>query len=72
MMTFFRAAGRLLSITAPWWGLFLASFLLCLVLTPLVRGLARRLGMVDVPSARRINKTPVPRGGGLNDWRNLQ
>lgn len=65
MITFFKAAGRFLMLTAPWWGLFLASFLLCLILTPLVRGLARRLGMVDVPSARRINKTPVPRSGGL-------
>lgn len=65
MITFFKAAGNFLLITAPWWGLFIASFLLCLLFTPLVRELARKLGMVDIPSARRINKTPVPRGGGV-------
>ncbi|MBR4522924.1 MAG: hypothetical protein IKO64_01620 [Kiritimatiellae bacterium] len=36
-----------------------------LVLTPLVRELNRRLGMVDKPDPRRINKVPIPRGGGL-------
>ena len=51
--------------TAPWWGTFLAALVLSLVLVPLVREFNRRLGMVDQPSARRINKTPVPRGGGL-------
>ena len=56
---------HVLAKTAPWWGLSLASFLLCYALTPLCRALARRLGMVDVPSARRINTVPVPRGGGL-------
>ena len=46
-------------------GAFLAAFLLTLVLTPLVRELNRHLGMVDKPGARRINKIPIPRGGGL-------
>lgn len=36
-----------------------------LVLTPIVRELNRRLGMVDKPDPRRINKVPIPRGGGL-------
>lgn len=36
-----------------------------LVLTPLVRELNRRLGMVDKPDPRRINKVPIPRGGGV-------
>jgi len=65
MTAFFTALGHLLARTAPWWGLFLLSFLSCLALTPLCRGLSRRLGMVDQPSARRINKTPIPRAGGL-------
>ncbi len=44
---------------------FLTAFALSLALTPCVRELARKCGMVDKPSARRINTTPVPRGGGL-------
>lgn len=36
-----------------------------LVLTPIVREMNRRLGMVDKPDARRINKVPIPRGGGI-------
>lgn len=51
--------------TAPYWGLFLTAFVAALVLTPLCRNLARKLGMVDQPSARRINRTPIPRAGGL-------
>ena len=51
--------------TAPYWGLFTGALLLSLALTPICRALAMRFGMVDQPSARRINKTPVPRGGGL-------
>ncbi len=54
-----------LSKTAPYWGLFFCALCLSLILTPLCRAFAVRLGMVDLPSARRINKTPVPRGGGL-------
>ena len=44
---------------------FAGALVLTLVLTPLVRETNRRLGMVDKPDARRINKTPIPRGGGL-------
>ena len=35
------------------------------LLTPLLREAARKIGMVDKPDARRINKTPIPRGVGL-------
>jgi len=45
--------------------IFLAALLLALVLTPLFRSLARRLGMVDYPGGRRIHEKPTPRGGGL-------
>ena len=65
MTAFFQGLWRVLSATAPWWGCFLVSFALAYVLTPACRELARRLGMVDRPSARRINKTPIPRSGGL-------
>lgn len=36
-----------------------------LVLTPLVRTLMTRLGAVDQPDARRVNRVPIARGGGL-------
>lgn len=42
-----------------------AACLLSLVLTPPVRELMRRLGAVDKPDPRRVNRVPVPRGGGL-------
>ena len=44
---------------------FGGALLLTLVLTPLVREFTRRIGMVDKPDPRRINKVPIPRGGGL-------
>ena len=45
---------------------FLGALVVSLILTPMFRGLMRKLGMIDQPSERRINKTPVPRGGGLS------
>ena len=65
MTQFFVNLLDVLQKTAPYWGLFLGAFLLGLVLTPLCRELARKCGMVDAPSARRINKVPTPRAGGL-------
>lgn len=44
---------------------FFCPLLLTLLLTPLVREVNRALGLVDKPDARRINKVPVPRGGGV-------
>jgi UDP-GlcNAc:undecaprenyl-phosphate/decaprenyl-phosphate GlcNAc-1-phosphate transferase len=44
---------------------FIAAALLALVLTPLVRRLVVRYGMVDRPEARRVNVVPIPRGGGI-------
>ncbi len=44
---------------------FFSAFALSVLLTPLFREAARKIGMVDKPDARRINKTPIPRGGGL-------
>ena len=65
MTQFFTNLLGVLVKTAPYWGLFLGTFALCYALTPVCRGLARRCGMVDAPSARRINKVPTPRAGGL-------
>ena len=65
MMQFFTNLLSVLVKTAPYWGLFLGTFALCYILTPLCRELARKCGMVDAPSARRINKVPTPRAGGL-------
>ena len=49
----------------PYFVAFTGALVSTLVLTPLVRELNRRLGMVDQPDARRINTVPIPRGGGL-------
>lgn len=50
----------------PYVASFAGALVLTLVLTPLVRLLCKRMGMVDQPDPRRINKVPVPRGGGLS------
>ena len=49
----------------PYVAVFLGALALTLVLTPIVREVNRRLGMVDKPDPRRINRVPIPRGGGL-------
>jgi len=46
-------------------GTLLLAAILSFLLTPMVRGLAHRMGMVDHPDERRVNTSPVPRGGGL-------
>ena len=44
----------------------IAGFLLSLLLTPVVRNLFGRWGLVDHPdSARKLHATPVPSGGGV-------
>lgn len=43
----------------------IGTFLIAIVTTPLVRSLAFRVGAVDHPNARRINKKPMPSAGGL-------
>lgn len=44
--------------------LFITVFI-SLLLTPLVKKLAFKIGAVDVPNKRRINKTTMPTAGGL-------
>src|SRR5947207_15360093 len=46
------------------WGA-LVAFGIVVLLTPAVGGMARRLGVVDVPGGRRVNQLPVPRLGGI-------
>ena len=44
---------------------FLTGLVVSYLLTPLVRKLAIRFGVVDLPNARRPHKRPTARGGGL-------
>src|SRR5262252_1975923 len=46
------------------WGA-LVAFVVVVLLTPAVGGMARLLGVVDRPGGRRVNRRPVPRLGGL-------
>lgn len=43
----------------------LLALFIVLLLTPPVAKMLIHFGIVDKPSARRINKTPIPRGGGI-------
>lgn len=52
----------------PYVKLIVSTMVACvaaLALTPPVRSMLTRLGVVDMPSKRRINKKPIPRGGGI-------
>jgi UDP-GlcNAc:undecaprenyl-phosphate/decaprenyl-phosphate GlcNAc-1-phosphate transferase len=44
---------------------FLAAGAIALLLTPLTIRLARRVGAIDMPSARSLHEVPTPRLGGL-------
>lgn len=44
---------------------FLLSFVCAILLTPPIAKILVKFGVVDQPSARRINKRPIPRGGGV-------
>jgi UDP-GlcNAc:undecaprenyl-phosphate/decaprenyl-phosphate GlcNAc-1-phosphate transferase len=46
--------------------IFVAAFTLCLIVTPVVRAAASRLGLVDQPDGRRkVHARPVPVAGGV-------
>src|SRR5678816_1289345 len=45
-----------------------ASFCLALILTPLVRAFARRIGFVAVPKTDRWHKKPTAMLGGVAIW----
>jgi UDP-GlcNAc:undecaprenyl-phosphate/decaprenyl-phosphate GlcNAc-1-phosphate transferase len=44
---------------------FAAALVVGLVVTPLVRGVAHRLGLLDQPGGRKVHQVPVPRLGGV-------
>jgi UDP-N-acetylmuramyl pentapeptide phosphotransferase/UDP-N-acetylglucosamine-1-phosphate transferase len=44
---------------------FLTALAVTYLLTPLIRELACRFGVVDLPNERRLHKHPTARGGGL-------
>ena len=44
---------------------FLLSALITFILTPVVRKYAPKVGAVDLPSGRRVNKRVIPRLGGI-------
>lgn len=44
---------------------FAGVLVLSMALTPVARLLAPRLGVMDIPSARKVHQRPVPRLGGL-------
>ncbi len=44
---------------------FVVTALISFVLTPAVRAVAHRLGVVDEPNHRRVNTSPIARGGGV-------
>lgn len=46
------------------WGA-LVAFVIVMLLTPAVGGMARMIGAVDRPGGRRLNVRPIPRLGGL-------
>lgn len=56
------------TVAVPYFRLIAAmgvALVASLALTPVAKALLKRFGIVDMPSARRINKTPIPRGGGI-------
>lgn len=44
---------------------FLLAFITAFVITPYTIRLAKKVGAVDIPNDRRINKKPMPRLGGI-------
>lgn len=53
------------ALIAGWAALAVASALLCLLLVPLARRLALRMGLVDRPGERKIHAQAIPYGGGI-------
>ena len=40
---------------------FLLAFITAFVLTPFTMRLAKKVGAIDIPNDRRVNKKPMPR-----------
>jgi UDP-GlcNAc:undecaprenyl-phosphate GlcNAc-1-phosphate transferase len=45
--------------------IFIAALIFTLILTPLVRSVARRFGAIDLPGGRKIHTQSIPRLGGF-------
>ena len=41
------------------------TFLVSVLLVPIVKKVAKHVGAMDVPNARKVHKVPMPRLGGL-------
>jgi UDP-GlcNAc:undecaprenyl-phosphate GlcNAc-1-phosphate transferase len=52
-------------IALPALAAFATAAILALLLTPIVRRYAHRFDVLDHPDERRVNTSPVPRGGGI-------
>ncbi len=65
MIQFMRLLGEFFADSAVYWLMFIGSLSLALLLVPVVREFNRSIGMVDNPGPRRVNKLPIPRGGGV-------
>jgi UDP-GlcNAc:undecaprenyl-phosphate/decaprenyl-phosphate GlcNAc-1-phosphate transferase len=61
-MTFIATLG---DVVTPILLSFAAAAVVALLLTPLVRRVVLRFDLVDRPEARRVNTSPIPRGGGI-------
>src|SRR4030043_672444 len=46
--------------------LFLLAFVSSLLVTPVVRSVARKLGALDLPGGRKVHDKPIPRLGGFS------
>lgn len=45
--------------------MIIVPFLFVLAITPLVSKIAKHIGAMDIPNARKVHKVPIPRLGGL-------
>ncbi len=61
-MTFIAGAADVLPLLIAAFGV---SAIIALALTPGIQTLVGRRGIVDAPNHRRVNTSPVPRGGGI-------
>ena len=61
-MTFIAGIG---SAIGPIVAVFVAAALASILITPRIRRIVLRYRIVDRPNARRVNRRPIPRSGGL-------
>jgi UDP-GlcNAc:undecaprenyl-phosphate GlcNAc-1-phosphate transferase len=61
-VTFIAGIG---SAIGPIVAVFVAAALVSILLTPRIRRIVLRYRIVDRPNARRVNRRPIPRSGGL-------